>query len=160
MITGEFLVNGRLLPKSFQRATGFVEQMDMHEATATVREALQYSALLRQPREVSKKEKMDYCETIIDLLEMRDVAGNWAGYGRGQSQRSGAINPKLSPFHYVLEGFLGAAARGQPVRCADNELARFSPPPNMICEAYTGAYISKAGGYVQTGTDGVCEFCQ
>ena len=56
-ISGEFLVDGRPLPKSFQRATGFAEQMDIHEATATVREALQFSALLRQPREVPKEEK-------------------------------------------------------------------------------------------------------
>ncbi|KAF6528244.1 hypothetical protein HZS61_008546 [Fusarium oxysporum f. sp. conglutinans] len=74
-ITGDFLVDGRPLPKFFQRATGFAEQMDIHEPTATVREALQFSALLRQPKEVSKQEKMEYCETIIDLLEMRDIAG-------------------------------------------------------------------------------------
>ncbi|RGP58675.1 brefeldin a resistance, partial [Fusarium longipes] len=61
-ITGDFLVDGRPLPKSFQRATGFAEQMDIHEPTATVREALQFSALLRQPKEVSKEEKMAYCE--------------------------------------------------------------------------------------------------
>ncbi|KAF6844228.1 ABC transporter [Colletotrichum musicola] len=78
-VTGEFLVDGRPLPKSFQRATGFAEQMDIHEPTATVREALQFSALLRQPREVSKQEKFEYCETIIDLLEMRDIAGAMIG---------------------------------------------------------------------------------
>ena len=51
-ITGDFLVDGKPLPKSFQRATGFAEQMDVHEPTATVREALRFSALLRQPKEV------------------------------------------------------------------------------------------------------------
>lgn len=74
-VSGQMLVDGRPLPKSFQRATGFAEQMDVHEATATVREALQFSALLRQPREVSKEDKYAYCENIIDLLEMRDIAG-------------------------------------------------------------------------------------
>lgn len=78
-ITGDFLVDGRPLPKSFQRATGFAEQMDIHEPTATVREALQFSALLRQPREIPTKEKYEYCETIIDLLEMRDIAGATIG---------------------------------------------------------------------------------
>lgn len=38
VVTGDFLVDGRPLPKSFQRATGFAEQMDVHEPTATVRE--------------------------------------------------------------------------------------------------------------------------
>ncbi|KAH8686548.1 ABC-2 type transporter [Ilyonectria robusta] len=89
-VTGEFLVDGRPLPKSFQRATGFAEQMDIHEPTATVREALQFSALLRQPREVPVKEKMDYCETIIDLLEMKSIAGaiiGQVGEGLNQEQR-------------------------------------------------------------------------
>lgn len=78
-VSGEFLVDGRPLPKSFQRATGFAEQMDIHEPTSTVREALQFSALLRQPKEVSIEEKYNYCETIIDLLEMRDIAGATIG---------------------------------------------------------------------------------
>ncbi|KAI1381532.1 ABC-2 type transporter [Hypoxylon crocopeplum] len=79
VVTGDFLVDGRSLPKSFQRATGFAEQLDIHEPTATVREALQFSALLRQPREVPKEEKYAYCETIIELLEMQDIAGATIG---------------------------------------------------------------------------------
>ncbi|KAL6824697.1 ABC-2 type transporter [Trichoderma sp. SZMC 28015] len=89
-VNGEFLVDGRPLPKSFQRATGFAEQMDIHEPTSTVREALQFSALLRQPHEVPKAEKLAYCETIIDLLEMKDIAGatiGKIGQGLNQEQR-------------------------------------------------------------------------
>ncbi|KAJ5550143.1 CDR ABC transporter [Penicillium sp. DV-2018c] len=90
VVTGDFLVDGRPLPKSFQRATGFAEQMDIHEPTATVRESLRFSALLRQPKEVPLQEKYDYCETIIDLLEMRSIAGatvGTAGSGLNQEQR-------------------------------------------------------------------------
>jgi ABC-type multidrug transport system ATPase subunit len=82
--------NLRPLPKSFQRATGFAEQMDIHEPTATVRESLRFSALLRQPREVPLQEKYDYCEKVIDLLEMRSIAGatvGSAGSGLNQEQR-------------------------------------------------------------------------
>ncbi|XXG97717.1 Flocculation suppression protein [Hypoxylon texense] len=79
VVTGDFLVDGRPLPKSFQRATGFAEQLDIHEPTATVREALQFSALLRQPKEVPTSEKYAYCETIIELLEMQDIAGATIG---------------------------------------------------------------------------------
>lgn len=78
------------LPKSFQRATGFAEQMDIHEPTATVRESLRFSALLRQPKEVPLQEKYDYCEKVIDLLEMRSMAGatvGSAGSGLTQEQR-------------------------------------------------------------------------
>ncbi|KAJ9214059.1 hypothetical protein DTO166G4_4325 [Paecilomyces variotii] len=79
VVTGDFLVDGKPLPKSFQRATGFAEQMDIHEPTATVRECLQFSALLRQPKEVPVQEKYDYCEKIIDLMEMRQLAGATVG---------------------------------------------------------------------------------
>ncbi|RYP81363.1 hypothetical protein DL769_002009 [Monosporascus sp. CRB-8-3] len=79
VIAGNFLVDGKPLPKSFQRATSFAEQLDIHEPTATVREALQFSALLRQPKEVAKEDKYAYCETITELLEMQDIAGATIG---------------------------------------------------------------------------------
>src|ERR1700756_2154615 len=90
VITGDFLVDGSPLPRSFQRATGFAEQMDIHEPTATVRESLRFSALLRQPKEVPVEEKYEYCEKIIDLLEMRSIAGATVGSngsGLNQEQR-------------------------------------------------------------------------
>jgi hypothetical protein len=47
--------------------------MDVHEGTSTVQEALVFSALLRQPRDVPEAEKLAYVEHIIDLLELRDI---------------------------------------------------------------------------------------
>jgi ABC-type multidrug transport system ATPase subunit len=47
--------------------------MDVHEGTATVREALVFSALLRQPASVPEKEKIAYVDHIIDLLELYDI---------------------------------------------------------------------------------------
>ena len=67
-IQGSILVAGRSLPVSFQRSAGYCEQLDVHEPLATVREALEFSALLRQPREVSKKENLKYVDTIIELF--------------------------------------------------------------------------------------------
>jgi ABC-type multidrug transport system ATPase subunit len=90
VVQGDFLVDGKPLPKSFQRSSGFAEQQDVHEPTATVREALRFSAKLRQPKEVPVQEKYDYCEKIIDLLEMRDIAGaaiGEVGSGLNQEQR-------------------------------------------------------------------------
>ncbi|KAF2494821.1 hypothetical protein BU16DRAFT_48838 [Lophium mytilinum] len=90
VVTGDFLVDGRPLPSSFQRSTGFAEQMDVHESTATVREALRFSARLRQPKETPLEEKYDYVERIIDLLEMREIAGaaiGKPGSGLNQEQR-------------------------------------------------------------------------
>jgi ATP-binding cassette subfamily G (WHITE) protein 2 (PDR) len=70
VITGDMLVNGHQRDQSFQRKTGYVQQADLHLATSTVREALQFSAQLRQPRSTSKAEKLAYVEEVIALLEM------------------------------------------------------------------------------------------
>lgn len=74
VVTGDMFVNGKPLDTSFQRKTGYVQQQDLHLSTTTVREALRFSALLRQPKSVSKKEKYDYVEDVIDMLAMRDFA--------------------------------------------------------------------------------------
>ncbi|KAJ4329856.1 hypothetical protein N0V87_010509 [Didymella glomerata] len=72
-IHGEVLVDGRPLPVSFQRSAGYCEQLDVHEAFCTVREALEFSALLRQSRETPREEKLAYVDAIIDLLELHDL---------------------------------------------------------------------------------------
>lgn len=89
-VSGEILINGRPLPASFQRSTGYVEQLDLHEPTSTIREALQFSALLRQPRQLSRQEKLDYVEKVIRLLELEDIADaiiGKAGEGLSSEQR-------------------------------------------------------------------------
>lgn len=72
-IHGEILVDGRPLPVSFQRSAGYCEQLDVHEPYATVREALEFSARLRQSRDTPDAEKIAYVDTIIDLLELHDL---------------------------------------------------------------------------------------
>lgn len=74
VVSGDMLVNGKPLPVSFQRQTGYCQQQDTHLATATVREALQFSARLRQPANVSVEEKDAYVEEVIRLLEMEAYA--------------------------------------------------------------------------------------
>ncbi|KAF3352304.1 hypothetical protein VdG1_09166 [Verticillium dahliae VDG1] len=78
-ITGSVLVDGRPLPLSFQRSAGYVEQLDIHEPLATVREALEFSALLRQSRDIPDKEKLRYVDTIVDLLELHDIEHTLVG---------------------------------------------------------------------------------
>lgn len=70
VVSGEMKVDGRDLGVEFARGTGFCEQMDLHDGTATVREALEFSALLRQDRAVPRAEKLAYVDTIVDLLEL------------------------------------------------------------------------------------------
>lgn len=74
VIGGDRLVDGQKPGVGFQRGTSYAEQLDVHESTQTVREALRFSADLRQPYEVSKAEKYAYVEEILCLLELENLA--------------------------------------------------------------------------------------
>ena len=74
VISGEMLVDGQPRDASFQRKTGYVQQQDLHLSTATVREALNFSALLRQATHIPRKEKLAYVDEVIKLLDMQEYA--------------------------------------------------------------------------------------
>jgi ABC-type multidrug transport system ATPase subunit len=74
VVTGEMLVDGHQRDASFQRKTGYVQQQDLHLQTSTVREALNFSALLRQPADVPHAEKLAYVDEVIKLLDMEEYA--------------------------------------------------------------------------------------
>jgi len=101
-------VNGQERDQSFQRKTGYVQQQDLHLHTSTVREALEFSALLRQPIYYTRKEKLDYVDKVISLLDMgayADAIIGVPGEGRNIEQRKRlsigvelAARPKLLLF--------------------------------------------------------------
>jgi ABC-type multidrug transport system ATPase subunit len=61
------------MPPSSEK-TGYVQQHDVHLSTCSVRESLEFSALLRQPANVSREEKLAYVDEVIGLLEMEEYA--------------------------------------------------------------------------------------
>ncbi|KAG6909484.1 hypothetical protein DXG01_017206 [Tephrocybe rancida] len=67
VVTGDRFVNGQALPKDFQAQTGYCQQMDTHMPSATVREALIFSAQLRQPQSVPLEEKKAYAEKCLRM---------------------------------------------------------------------------------------------
>lgn len=88
-------MNGRPVGIDFQRGCAYAEQQvypllcyglgsdctqDTHEWTTTVREALRFSARLRQPQYVPIEEKNAYVEDIIELLELQDLAEAMIGF--------------------------------------------------------------------------------
>ncbi|KAK4695338.1 ATP-binding cassette, subfamily G (WHITE), member 2, PDR, partial [Lecanoromycetidae sp. Uapishka_2] len=165
VVTGDFLVDGRPLPRSFQRATGFAEQQDVHEPTATIREALRFSALLRQPKEVPIEEKYAYCETIIDLLEMREIAGATIGVigeGLNQEQRKRvtigvelASKPELLLFLDEPTSGLDSGAAFNIIRflrkLADSGqalLVTIHQPSSVLFEYFDELILLKSGGRV------------
>ena len=90
-IYGSILLDGKPQSISFQRTTGYCEQMDVHEATATVKEALIFSALLRQPEDVPREEKLAYVDHIIELLELEDISEALIGGTFAMAKKDAAL---------------------------------------------------------------------
>ncbi|KAJ1939675.1 ATP-binding cassette transporter snq2 [Linderina macrospora] len=78
-LEGDILMNGKPQPGSFRRITGYAEQMDVHNPHSTVREALRFSAQLRQPGSVPDEERFQYVEHVIKLLGMTGIADCMVG---------------------------------------------------------------------------------
>lgn len=51
-----------------------MQQQDLHLQTSTVREALKFSAVLRQLASTPYKEKVAYVDEVIKLLDMEEYA--------------------------------------------------------------------------------------
>lgn len=74
VISGDMFVDGHVRDASFQRKTGYAMQQDIHLSTSTVREALEFSAVLRQPPEYKRSERLAYVDQVISILDMEDYA--------------------------------------------------------------------------------------
>jgi ABC-type multidrug transport system ATPase subunit len=162
VITGEVKLNGQHLPVSFQRTTGYCEQLDVHLPQATVREALEFSALLRQPRNLPEAEKLKYVDTIIELLELEDIADaiiGEPGAGLGVEQRKRLTigvelvsRPTLlfldeptsgldGQSSYIIVGFLRKlAAAGQAILCTIHQ------PSAALFAGFDNLLLLKGGG--------------
>lgn len=67
-ISGSITYNNRPYSNSMKRNTGFVTQDDILYPHLTVTETLVYTALLRLPRTLTKKEKVNHAEAVITQL--------------------------------------------------------------------------------------------
>ncbi|PSN72884.1 putative ATP-binding cassette transporter [Corynespora cassiicola Philippines] len=72
--SGRICVDGKQRDSELQRKTGYAQQQDVHLPTSTVREALTFSALMRQPKRIRVKERLAYVEEILDVLDMKSYA--------------------------------------------------------------------------------------
>ncbi|KAL5319451.1 hypothetical protein ACEPPN_012505 [Leptodophora sp. 'Broadleaf-Isolate-01'] len=90
IIGGDMLVDDRIKDASFQRRTGYAQQQDLHLQTSTVREALSFSALLRQPANIKRADRLAYVDEVIELLDMQlfaDAVVGVPGEGLNVEQR-------------------------------------------------------------------------
>ncbi|ETL43536.1 hypothetical protein L916_05978 [Phytophthora nicotianae] len=74
-VSGRILLNGHEASDlAMRRCTGYCEQTDVHCEGATFREALTFSAFLRQPADVPDSVKRDTVRECLDLLDLHPIA--------------------------------------------------------------------------------------
>ncbi|ETP29661.1 hypothetical protein F442_21243 [Phytophthora nicotianae P10297] len=74
-VQGQILLNGHLATDlAIRRSTGYCEQMDIHSESSTIREALTFSAFLRQGADVPDSYKYNTVDTCLDLLGLTSIA--------------------------------------------------------------------------------------
>jgi ATP-binding cassette subfamily G (WHITE) protein 2 (SNQ2) len=76
---GQVLFENQIPGVNFKKTTGFAQQNDLHDGTTTVREALEFSALLRQPNSFSEPEKLAHVDTILGALDLHAYANALIG---------------------------------------------------------------------------------
>lgn len=84
VIEGDITLNGH--PKQddvWRRVSAYVEQTDIHTETATVREALLFSARLRLPATVSDADISHYVDSVLELVELQGLRNSIVGAGAG-----------------------------------------------------------------------------
>lgn len=74
VVSGDVHIDGQLRDAGFQRRIGYVQQEDIHLPTTTVREALNFSALMRQSGDKTRQEKLAYVDTVLKMLDMAPYA--------------------------------------------------------------------------------------
>ncbi|KAF0697442.1 hypothetical protein As57867_011820, partial [Aphanomyces stellatus] len=73
-VVGDILLNGyQASDLAIRRCTGYCEQMDIHSESATFREALTFSAMLRQSSDVSTEAKLAFVEECLSMLELTSL---------------------------------------------------------------------------------------
>ncbi|KAI0342389.1 pleiotropic drug resistance ABC transporter [Trametopsis cervina] len=74
VVRGDRFVNGHGLPPDFGAQTGYCQQQDTHLPQQTVREALLFSAKMRQPAHVPLAEKEAYVEKCLEMCGLASYA--------------------------------------------------------------------------------------
>ena len=74
VIGGEKVVDAKYQDEGFARKVGYAQQQDMNIPTSTVREALIFSARLRQSQKYSDAEKLAYVDEVIATLDLARFA--------------------------------------------------------------------------------------
>ncbi|KAL3657710.1 hypothetical protein V7S43_017286 [Phytophthora oleae] len=116
-VSGQILLNGyEANDLAIRRCTGYCEQMDMHSEAATVREALTFSAFLRQDSGVPDSAKYDSVDECLTLLDMWDIADQIIRGSSTEQMKRLTIGVELAAQPSVL--FLDEPTSGLDARSA------------------------------------------
>ncbi|KAF1330392.1 Pleiotropic drug resistance protein abc superfamily, partial [Globisporangium splendens] len=116
-IRGKILLNGfEASDLAVRRCTGYCEQMDIHSEAATFREALTFSAFLRQGADVPDSHKYDSVSECLELLAMEDIADQIIRGSSSEQMKRLTIGVELAAQPSVL--FLDEPTSGLDARSA------------------------------------------
>ncbi len=73
-VRGDIWFNDQQYDKAMKRRLAYVLQEDLFFGSLTVKQQLTYTALLRLPNDLSKKDKLAQVEHVIDQLRIRKCA--------------------------------------------------------------------------------------
>jgi len=161
---GEININGEARNSLFKQFTGYVEQQDIHIATQTVKEALEFSAVLRLPSSWPIPDKMDFAHYVLEMLDLTSIGElqiGVAGGGISVEQRKRltigvelAANPTLifldeptsgldsAGADKVMESVKKIADSGRSIICTIHQ------PSKKIFGLFTDLLLLKTGGQV------------
>jgi len=133
--------------------------MDVHEGTATVREAMRFSAYLRQPYEIPEAQKDADVEEIIELLELQPLADALVFSLGGEARKRVTIGVELASKPELLlfldeptSGLDGQSAwnivrflrkladNGQAILCTIHQ------PSSLLFESFDRLLLLQRGG--------------
>ncbi|CAK4645238.1 unnamed protein product [Aphanomyces euteiches] len=116
-IVGDILLNGyKATDLAIRRCTGYCEQMDIHSESATFREALTFSAMLRQSSDIPTATKMAHVDHCIDLLELNNIENSIIRGSSVEQMKRLTIGVELAAAPSVL--FLDEPTSGLDARSA------------------------------------------
>ena len=105
-VTGDIWFNNQRYDKAMKRRLAYVLQEDLFFGSLTVKQQLTYTALLRLPNDLSKKDKLAQVEHIIDQLRIRKCANTPINLVSGGEKKRVNIGTELltNPSVIFLDG--------------------------------------------------------